>query len=175
MSRKQAAEGFSAFGTDPRRYMVLELGVRYRTPQDNTTVMNVFHKTTDGGVSVLLERETFHHLSEWLDGGRISGRLTIEAPDLFDVRTKLPLTYQEVGITDRMFEIHGTQTSARIVKPTAPSGPALAVSISWNGSGRSRSISLDRASTDRLTDWMVDADAHGWTGWRSGRADTAEA
>lgn len=44
------------------------------------------------------------------------------------------------------------------------------VRITQGGSGQARSISLTRARADQAAGWLRDKDAHGWTGWRSGRS-----
>jgi YD repeat-containing protein len=46
--------------------MILQFGPRYRQPLDDTTIMSVFHRTTDGSVSVLLERDQFVNLGNAL-------------------------------------------------------------------------------------------------------------
>jgi len=58
---------YQQVGTDGRT--VLEFGPRYsRVPQDDTTLLSVFHRTTNGGVSFLLERDDFAVLAEWFRG-----------------------------------------------------------------------------------------------------------
>lgn len=175
MSRDPEVGGIQVFGNESSRNMVLEFKGRYPAPQDNTTVLNVSCGRWDDGLSVLLERETFHHLAEWLEGGPAFGMRVLKVPLRQGVDTIVDSLVQDVRISNGVFEVHDAKASARITKSVTSSEEALSVSISWNGSSRSRLVSLDRMGTDWLTGWMTDTDAHGWERWGSGRADIAEA
>jgi hypothetical protein len=59
---------FQVVGTDGRN--VLQFGPRYaRLAYDDTTVISLFHRTTGGNVSVLLERYHFADFARWLAAG----------------------------------------------------------------------------------------------------------
>lgn len=45
---------------------VFQLGPRYTRPYDDTTVLSVFHRTTGGGVSWLIEEGRLAIFAEWL-------------------------------------------------------------------------------------------------------------
>lgn len=48
--------------------LVFQLGPRYsRGPLDDTTIMSIFHRTTNGNVSILLEREEFSAMAQALN------------------------------------------------------------------------------------------------------------
>ena len=49
---------------------ILEIGPKYNRPQDDTTILSVFQRTTGGGGSFLLERPQFTGLAAWLSGDR---------------------------------------------------------------------------------------------------------
>lgn len=82
MGRRRAAQQ-QFLGMDGRK--VLEFTARYARPYDDTTIMNVFHRTTDGGVSVLLEREDIGRVADWF-------RNPVSVLRLDDLQTEASLT-----------------------------------------------------------------------------------
>ncbi len=137
MARQRAARR-QFVGKDGR--MILEFCSRYARPQDDMTVMNVFHRTTDGGVSVLLEREDIRPLANWFAGTK---------PFL------APVT---------LMELDGTQTRA-VFKDY---GPTVGVTVAWKGSGRARSVTLSGEDRRAVAAWLDHIDRNGWEGWKSG-------
>lgn len=80
---------FQITGTDGRT--VLQFGPRYTRPVDDTTMLSVFHRTLDGGVGVLLEREAIPAIAEWLDDS--SDEMLLRGVQTFSVWRKFPSGY----------------------------------------------------------------------------------
>jgi hypothetical protein len=141
---------FQAMAVNGRDF--LEFGPRYSSrPYDDTTVIQCAHRTLGGGVSVLFEREDFARFAVWLADAR-DGRWVKEDSQTTAVFTKGDALYREL----------------RMAEPLQVPG-ALSVSISWNGSGRSRGVLLDASGRRATLAWVSDKDANGWEGWKSGR------
>jgi hypothetical protein len=171
------ALAFQILGTpDPgcpgNHLMVLQLGARYAKPQDDTTSLGVFHRTTDGRVGVLLERDDFADLAAWLPRPAPGpGRTDADfLPDLPERRNEdgSPQYYRARRSTAVQWELHDFQTTALITKYNGATDALLAVSVRWNGSGSHRGITLDRSGYDLLSTWMTRTDFEGWAGWKSG-------
>lgn len=130
---------------------VLEFGPRYSPPLDNTMVVNIFHATLDGGVSVLMDHEDVTALLEWL--------------------AENPLDTWRGSISYRC-----TQTTAEFVRRAHPvTGDELVdVRIWWHGSKRARSYVLTHGQTEELVTFLRRALEEGWEGWLA-PADVAPA
>lgn len=178
MPRAKAAR-YQIRSDEPTPDMVVEFHARYAKPYDDTTVLNVFHRTTDGGVGVLIERNEFHQLAEWLtadwsatgeeDYFRLGARRVDE--------NGVPLYYRGVRQTVGQFMIHDLQTTAILSKPgnlRPGQGRALGVAVFWNGSERPRSAVLNEVEVGLLTEWMADVDTNGWVGWKSSQPEMTD-
>lgn len=66
-SRGPKAEPFQVIGMDEQSNSVLEFGPRFNPPIDDTMSLRIFHRTTDGGISVLLTVEQVRELRDYLD------------------------------------------------------------------------------------------------------------
>jgi hypothetical protein len=58
--------GRSGLGRRDNSNKVIQFGPRYTKPLDHTMVLSVFHRTTDGSVSVLLDDQAVTDLTRWL-------------------------------------------------------------------------------------------------------------
>lgn len=100
MASPQAArfqlQGLERIGPPGHRNLIWELHARYARPYDDTTILNVFHRTLDGGVSVLLERPVFHELAVALASER--GEFTVKG-----VQTSAHLSWTEQGLFTRIW------------------------------------------------------------------------
>jgi len=152
--------GAAAPGTS-NHLMVLQLGARYARPQDDATVLSVFHRTTDGSVSVLLERDDFTVLAQWLRGEAQDAVTGGPRPGVEDDRY-----YQERIVRQHVLAFRGHQTKAVLSRPTLAGG--MDVRIYWNSSGRTARVHLDDAQVLELAAWAAEHDAQGWAAWRSG-------
>lgn len=170
--RKRPAERVSAYQvTAADRVQLVGFGPRYsRNPQDDTTAFGIEHRTTGGYVGVLFERDEFAGLAEWL---------AADEPELPDAPLSpwvrptdergVPVYVQEITRTRSQLRIIDGQTAALFSKRSG----GLKVSAWWVGSGSGRTAMLLRRDSELLTGWAADMDAHGWAGWRSGRAAEA--
>lgn len=143
--------------------MILQLGARYVRPMDDTTVMSVFHRTIDGSVSVLLERDDFTVLAQWLRGEAVDAVTGGPRPGV-----EHDLHYRERIVRQHVLAFRGTQTKAVLSRPVLAGG--MDVRIYWNGSGRTTRVHLDDAQVRELAAWAAERDAQGWAAWRSGTA-----
>lgn len=140
---------FQAMSVNGRN--VLEFGPRYsRRAYDDTTVIQCFHRTLGGGVSVLFERNDFATFTRWLAE---PGEGRWEFPGL-----QTTVSFEKGDL--RYAESHQDPLDV-------PGG--LLVRIWWNGSGRTASALLDARGRAALLDWAADKEANGWEGWKSGR------
>jgi hypothetical protein len=127
---------FQARGSDEWSNAVLQFGPRFNPPIDATMILNIFHRTTDGGISVLLELDKVRALHEYLDMEDAGNFIAC------DVQTTLVVYQEEDGTT--FFRTY------------------------WNGSGRSKLIYVSDEDTGRLYEWLGDALAGNWNGWKHG-------
>jgi hypothetical protein len=145
--------------------MILQLSPRYWPPIDNTMVMSIFHKTTDGSVSVLMDDEQAMVFAKWAAEGRDllkAGQAAAwELPNgQTTARAVWFKTAEEIDVSE----------GAQITRIPGLYGAALLITISWNGSGRYRSITLDEEMAAELAMWIYNArhgqrDREGWPGW----------
>lgn len=177
---KTRAPSYRLRSSEPTPNMIVELSARYARPLDDTTVLNVFHRTTDGGISVLLERDEFHTLAQWLAGqwpapggeeffqeGPGAGHSPVRRDE-----TGVPLHYREIRQTVGQFMIHDLQTTAILTKAgNTDRGRGMAVLVRWNGSGLTRSALLRDVQVTLLEEFVTDADTKGWVGWKSHAAE----
>lgn len=129
----------------------LEMSPRYaRRAYDDTTVVQVAHRTTGGSVSVLFERDDFATFARWLaDPGE--NRWVFVS-----------------GQTTAVFEKGDFRYEYLKTEVVSPQG--LRVEIRWNSSGgRSVSALLSSDGRSALLEWVADKDSNGWEGWKSGR------
>jgi hypothetical protein len=163
---KLRTESFELTGSE-NRSVILSFHARYSRPYDDTTVVSVFHRTTNGRVSVLLEREDFRDLAAWL--AQEHSPLSDDLPVSFDRRVDgrgVPVYYRAIQSNGWQFGLHDLQTQMEIIDRF---DGGLRFILKWNGSGSSRSLILSREAADRLRAWIADTDKNGWAGWRSGR------
>lgn len=111
--------------------MILSFGPRYAKPLDNTMIMSVWHRTTDGAVSVLLDDLSVESLTDWLEGDECS--LTIN-----DLQTSAVMI-REFGYVHFAISWHGSGRTRRITL-TEVQAEALAkwlrteaLTYQWNG------------------------------------------
>jgi hypothetical protein len=163
---KSKTESFDMAGSENRN-VILSFHARYAHPYDDTTVVSVFHRTTNGQISVLLERGDFRDLAAWM--AQEHSPLNDDPPVSFDRRVDgqgIPVYYRAVQSNGWQFCFHSLQTEMEIIDRF---DGRLRFVLKWNGSGISRSLILSREAADRLRAWIADTDANGWAGWRSGR------
>lgn len=86
--------------------MVLNFGPRYAKPVDNTMIMSVFHKTTDGSVSVLIDDLSAVALADWLDSNSLDHMI-------YDTQTTAYLL-REFGYVHIAISWNGSGRTARI-------------------------------------------------------------
>jgi hypothetical protein len=147
--------------------MVFELGPRYKRPHDDTTVMRVFHRTIDGDVSVLLEREHIPVVAAWLARTAPpseTGGPPDTGPQPDGSYQEPTIYYRQTVVNDGLMVIRDLQTTATLRRH----GGQVSVSIAWNGSGRSVGVRLDAGQVADTIAWLEHADAFGWDGWKSG-------
>jgi hypothetical protein len=167
---KTKAPAYQLRSSEPTPNMIVQLGARYARPLDDTTVLNVFHRTTDGGISVLLERDEFHTLAQWLAGQWPvpGGEEFFQEGPVRRGETGIPLAYREVRQTVGQFMIHDLQTTAILTKAgNTDRGRGMAVLVRWNGSGRTVSALLRDVQVTLFEEFVTDADTKGWVGWKS--------
>jgi hypothetical protein len=158
---------------DPGRHgrgnslMVLQFGPRYsRTPQDDTTVLSVFHRTTGAPVSALLERADLTALALWLPQPAPGpGRTDADFLPKPDRTGDYGHAVQSNAV---QFDLHSGQTTALFTKYNGSSAAVLVVAIRWNGSGRSWGIALTGPQVRDMAIWLNRIDTQGWEGWKSG-------
>jgi hypothetical protein len=135
-------QGRAWAGRPGNENMILQLGPRYDPPLDDTTILQLFHKTTDGGVSVLLERDAFQALAMVLNASS-TGEWTH----------------------------NDGQTAARIIwlAILGHDGGCAMVTIKWNGSGRYRTVKLKENQFETFRAIVANMAREGWPGWKSSR------
>lgn len=133
---KLKVDPFQAQGSDEWSNSVIQFGPRYNPPVDATMSLSIFHRTTDGGISVLLDVDRVRELHEYLDMEN-AGNFIVR-----DIQTSLVVFQEEDGTT--FFRTY------------------------WNGSGRSKLIYVSDEDTGRLYEWLGNALAGKWNGWKHG-------
>jgi hypothetical protein len=147
MARKVKPFQITRDSSDAAKYgytnEVLEFGPRYSPPVDNTLIMNIFHGTMDGGISILMDHEAVAKLLAWLSADVDFWLGTIEFPEL--------------------------QTSAELSRRVhSMTGEELVdVRIWWHGSKRARSYHLTPRQREAVVEFLQEALAGRWEGWLS--------
>lgn len=140
MARKVNVPPFvAAMETAP--HVIFQVGPRYNPPVDNTLIMEVTHRTMGNGVSVLMDDSDVRLFVEWL---------SIEDE------------------WESSYVIADTQTTATVRKRvhSMTEEDLLDISISWNGSGRTREITLKLPQIRELVTFLTTAlSPEGWAGW----------
>lgn len=139
MARKVNIPPFvAAMETAPN--VIFQVGPRYNPPVDNTLIMEVTHRTIGHGVSVLMD----------------------------DADVRLFLGWLEADEWESSYEIPDTQTTAVVRKRqhSMTLQDVLDFTISWNGSGRTREITLTYPQIQELVEFLTTAlGPEGWSGW----------
>lgn len=149
-------------------YNIIEFGPRYPQPgASRELVLQVFHRTTDGRVSVLIEPDQVDVLGRWFLGEEVvihhSGghRPLGEQPDgSFQEPTEY---FREFTVFNHAWTLRDLQTTAEAIRD--PDG-TVEITISWNGSGRTRSARLSSEDRRAVAGFLTKFHRDGWTARR---------
>lgn len=120
----------------------------------NRRIVAVEHRTLGGSVSALMTDRERSELHDWLElpspgPGRDDAVFLIPEP----VRRNengAPLYWHGTRHTAVQYEVHDLQTTMLVTKYNGTTDHALAVSIRWNGSGRTKGIRLTESQVLEL-------------------------
>lgn len=146
------------------RYSILQLGPRYARPGNSRElVLQVFHRTTGGAVSVLIEEDQVGVLARWFTG---TERVTYHDGGHPPLGPQPDGSFQEPTIYFREFTVVPTAWILRDLQTTArgsvQDNGGCTVSISWNGSGRTRSATLSAEDRRAVGGFLTRFDRDGW-------------
>lgn len=147
------------------RHNILQLGPRTARPgKSRELVLQVFHRTTGGGVSVLIEEGQVDVLARWFTGTEPVTHHEGGHPPLGpqpDGSFQEPTIYfREFTVVPSAFTLRDLQTTARA--STGDNG-GCTVAIGWNGSGRTRSATLSGEDRRAVGGFLTRFARDGWT------------
>lgn len=145
MARKVKPFQITRDSSDAAKYghtnEILEFGPRYSPALDNTMNMSIHHRTTDGGVGILMDHEDAARLLAWLSDDVDSWTGTLEIKD--------------IQTTAELARRTGSMTMEELVD----------VRIWWHGSKRARSYVLTPRQLAIVVEFLQEALAGRWEGW----------
>jgi hypothetical protein len=162
VTRPKAVQPFQVPSVD--RYMILQLGPRTARPGNSRElVLQVFHRTTGGGVSVLIEPDQVGILARWFTSTEAVTHSSGGHPPL---GPQPDGSFQEPTLYYRQFIVLPSFWTLRDLQTTAETemldNGGCRVSVFWNGSGRTRSATLSAEDRRAVAGFLTKFDRDGW-------------
>lgn len=162
-ARGTAVRPFRVMSADG--YNVLQFGPRHARPSaaNRELVLQIFHRTIDGGVSALVTAEQVGVLARWFestepvvhhDGGHPP--LGPQPDGSFQEKT---IYYREFSVLPHIWTLRDLQTSA---EAEMLENDRCAVRVWWHGSGRARAAELSAEDRRAVAGFLTRFARDGW-------------